>query len=916
MKLFYIFLCSFILFSPKLSAQEKLYSADFKAAKITAIVADLETKSGFHFYYDQKELEDIAITVKVDQKSIFNLLENVFDKTGIFFTIYKNDIFLTTKLLNTAFAKGYRVNAIQTNQPPSAAASATINLTEDIQEATTANKRYEIGIKTSVFKKGNAILSGHVREPVTGIAVVGAKLFIADPRVETFTDQSGYYSMNLPTGTQTLMISAAGKENAKRFVVIYGDGKLNISLKERILTLKEVQILANKTSNVKGVEMGVNKLDIKAIKKIPSLFGEPDVLRAVLTLPGVVSVGESTTGFNVRGGSADQNLILLNDATIYNASHFFGFFSAFNADLVKDVQLYKSSIPEQYGGRLSSVLNVTNRDGDKSKVTGSAGIGIITSRFNIEGPIDSGKTSFIFGARATYSNWLLKLLPDAYKNSKASFHDGNFGLNHTINQKNELSLSTYLSKDNFKLNSDTSYNYSNKNGSIKWKHRFNEKLNVAFTAAADFYDYNIESDVNPVNAYNLGFKINQFSFKTDFIHAINQKHTVKYGLSSIYYQLNPGNYVPVGVTSLVVADILPQQQALESAIYIGDQFEISNNFSISAGLRYTFYNYLGPQNVNVYAPNSPITTDNLTGVAAYGSNKIIKTYQGPEIRISTRYNFTSDFSVKASYNTLRQYLHLLSNTTSISPTDIWKLSDPNIKPQNGTQLSLGLYKNFTQQLLETSVEVYYKTLTDYLDYKSGASILLNRNIETDVVGTDGKAYGIEFFVKKTAGKLNGWMSYAYAKTMLKMDNPINGSLINNGDYYPANFDKPHTFNFTGNYAFKQRYSLSLNVTYSTGRPITLPVAKYFYAGSERVYYSDRNAYRIPDYFRTDLSFNIEGNHKLNQRFHNSFTFGIYNLTGRKNAYSTYFANDNDSIKGYKLSIFASALPFVSYNIRF
>ena len=916
MKLCCIFLCCTLLFSAKLLAQEKLYSVDFKQAKIADIVADLEAKSKFHFYYDQNEVDNLTITVKVEQKSILSLLKIVFDNTGIFFTVYKDDIFLTNKYLNLEFAKDYNVDSIQTNQPISNVSIASTNQIEYVQEATTANKIYEIGIKTSEIKKGNAILSGYVLEPITGIAVIGAKVYIDDSKVETFTDQSGYYSFNLPRGVHTLIVSAAGKDDSKRNLVIYGDGKLNISVKEKILTLREVQVLSNKSSNVKSVEMGVNKLDIKVIRKIPSLFGEPDILRAVLTLPGVVSVGESSTGFNVRGGSADQNLILLNDATVYNASHFFGFFSAFNPDLVKDVQLYKSTIPEQYGGRLSSVLNVTNRDGDKDKITGSAGIGIITSRFNIEGPIDSGRTSFIFGGRATYSNWLLKLLPDAYKNSKAAFYDGNFGIHHIINPKNELSMSTYYSKDEFNLNSDTSYNYSNKNASLKWKHKFNDKLNVALTAAADFYDFNVQSDGNPVNAYNLGFKINQFNFKTDFVNYINRKHTIKYGISSIYYQLNPGSYVPIGTSSLVVADVLPEEQALESAVYLGDQFEITENFSINAGLRYTFYNFLGPQKVNNYAPGLPITTDNQIGTTAYGRNKLIKTYQGPEIRLSTRYNFTNDFSVKASYNTLRQYIHLLSNTTAISPTDVWKLSDPNIKPQYGTQISFGVYKNFTPRSLETSVEVYYKTLEDYLDYKSGASIILNRNIETDVVSTEGKAYGVELFVKKTEGKLTGWMSYAYSRTMLKMDDPKNGSLINEGNYYPASFDKPHAFNFTGNYAFKQRYSLSLNLTYSTGRPITLPVAKFYYAGSERVYYSERNAYRIPDYFRTDLSFNIEGNHKINQRFRNSFTMGIYNLTGRKNAYSTYFTKDNGSIRGYNLSIFAAALPFVSYNIKF
>jgi hypothetical protein len=320
--------------------------------------------------------------------------------------------------------------------------------------------------------------------------------------------------------------------------------------------------------------------------------------------------------------------------------------------------------------------------------------------------------------------------------------------------------------------------------------------------------------------------------------------------------------------------------------------------------------------VNEYAPGLPIVEANQISSTTYAKNKVINTYQGPEIRVSGRYNLRPDLSIKAAYNTLRQYIHLLSNTTAIAPTDVWKLSDPNIKPQFGDQVSLGLYKNFEASTYETSVEVYYKKIKDYLDYKSGATLVLNHHIETDVVNTEGKAYGVEFFVKKNVGKLNGWMSYAYSRTLLKMDDPTNGSLINRGEFYPANYDKPHAFNFTGNYKFKHRYNLSLNLTYSTGRPITLPVAKYYYGGSERVYYSDRNAYRIPDYFRSDISFNIDGNHKVNQRTHNSFTIGIYNLTGRKNAYSTYFTQEGGVISGYQLSIFAAPIPFINYNIKF
>jgi hypothetical protein len=520
------------------------------------------------------------------------------------------------------------------------------------------------------------------------------------------------------------------------------------------------------------------------------------------------------------------------------------------------------------------------------------------------------------GARTTYADWLLKSLPPAYSNSSASFYDVNFNISHQVNSKNNLYLTTYISNDAFRLNSDTTYSYGNRNISLKWKHNFSNKLYSVITGGYDYYKYTTSSAANKVDGYRFNFNLSQINFKTNFIYYLNPKHTISFGLNSIRYQINPGTNLPYDSNSQVASVTVETEQALESALYAGDQFDITPSLSISAGLRYSMYNYLGPHTVNYYEPGVPKTTNSLLTSTAYGSNSFINTYKGPEIRASARYLFGEDFSVKASYNTLRQYIHLLSNTTAISPTDIWKLSDPNIKPQFGDQVSLGIYKNLNSNTIETSVEVYYKNLKNYLDYRSGASLVLNQHIETDVLPTQGKAYGVEFLIKKSTGQLNGWLSYTYSRTFLRQDNPAVGSLINNGAYYPANYDKPNSINFIGDYRFSHRYSVSLNVIYSTGRPITYPIAVYDYGGSERVLYSNRNEYRIPDYFRTDFSINIDGNHKVHQFFHSSWAIGVYNLTGRANAYSTYFAEQGGVINGYKLSIFAKPIPFINYNIRF
>jgi len=903
------------------SAQQsnKLISVNFQQATIAQFVNELESKSSYHFYYDPVQFDSLRVTVQANEKPLETILDMAFKNTDFHYAITQQQIFLTKgRQIKTELAPGFLVTTT-TNVPgkqTTAVADYTDEKDKKVPDATTENKIYEIGIKTNNLKAGNATLSGYVRDIKSGESVAGASIYVANTKTGVATDQFGYFTISLSRGRHTLIIRGIGMRDTRRQIILYTDGKLNIEMQEQVNSLKEVKISADKVANVRSVELGVTRLDIKNIKQIPTAFGEADVLKVVLTLPGVTSVGEATTGFNVRGGSADENLILLDGATIYNPAHFFGFFAAFNPDIVKDIELYKSSIPEKFGGRLSSVLEITNREGNKKIFTGSAGIGLLTSRFNIEGPIIKDKTSFIFGGRTTYSDWLLHLLPDAYKHSSASFSDVNLDISHQINDKNNLYLSSYYSTDKFKLNSDTTYSYANKSILLKWKHNFNTKLFSLITGGVDRYQYGITSTANPVNGYDLAFNVNQTNFKADFTYYVSNNHTISFGLNSVLYKINPGTFEPDGSQSLVLPQVVSPEQALESALYLGDKYDVTANLTVSAGIRYNIYNYLGPQTVDNYAPNLPKSSDNVLDSTAYRSGRIINTYAAPDIRISARYLLNDNLSVKAGYNTLHQYIHLLSNSTSISPTDVYKLSDPNIKPEHGDQVSLGFFQNAAANTIEMSVEVYYKRIRDYLDYKSGAVLLLNQHIERDIINTQGKAYGAEFLLKKTAGKLNGWLSYTYSRTFLRQDDPNAGELINGGAWYPANYDKPNVFNFNGNYRFTHRYSFSLDVAYSTGRPITLPIAKYEYAGSERVFYSDRNAYRIPDYFRSDFSVTLEGNHKVHQKFHNSWTFGVYNLTGRQNAYSTFFTEQSGVISGYKLSIFASPIPFINYNIRF
>lgn len=917
------FTCYCLLANHSVLAQEAgmpVVSGEFKNITAEQFLLQLEKQTDFHFYYDTSQLNSVIVNISVNKQPLLQVLKLALIHTGIGFAKdAQNNIFISKgQVVQTDLPEGFFVKG-RTNKYDTSQESNIVDFTFEgntIQNATQQNKLYPIGDQNASNTPAHNIITGFIADKTTGEPVIGASVHIENTGIYVITDQFGYYTLSVPKGRQALSVQSIGMRDTKREIMVYGDGKFNIEMQTQIISLKNVIVSSEKASNIRNLQMGLQRIDIKTIKQVPVVFGEADVLRVVLTLPGVKSVGEASTGLNVRGGSTDQNLILFNDATIYNPSHFFGLFSAFNPEVIKDVELYKSSIPAKYGGRLSSVLEINSRDGNKKDISGSAGIGLLTSRLTLEGPLIKDKSSFIIGARTTYADWLLNLLPEQYKHSKAGFYDLNVNITHEINKKNSLFLTAYMSKDKFNLNSDTTYNYGNNNISLKWKHIFTNNLYALFIAGYDNYQYNISSQSNPVNAYSLGFDINQKNFKALFNYFVNSKHTIEFGLNNILYKLHPGTYKPLGKESLVAEDRIQAEQGLESALFVSDKYTITPALSLEAGVRYSMFNVLGPDSFNVYPAGVPKTVDNITGTNIYSKNKFIKTYQGPEIRLSARYAFTGDFSVKAGYNTQRQYIHLLSNTSAMAPTDIWKLSDPNIKPQYGSQVSIGLYKNLKSNTIETSVEVYYKKINDFLDYKSGAVLILNPHIETDVLSTKGKAYGVEVLIKKLTGKLNGWLSYTWSRTLLKANDSTQGEIINNGKYYPANYDQPNDITFISNYRFSHRFSISLNATYSTGRPITLPIGRFFYDNSERTLYADRNAYRIPDYFRTDFSMNLDGNHKIHQKAHNSWTVGVYNLTGRKNPYSVYFVSENGIVNGYKLSIFGSPIPFINFNVKF
>ena len=760
---------------------------------------------------------------------------------------------------------------------------------QDALTVTFRNKVYEIG-EASQRRSGKATVSGVVLEAETGLPLPGTVIFDDKTRTYARTDKNGRYTISLPVGDNILNFNADTKEDLPLKIQLHSSGTLDVVMTERINYLEGAVISASSVEQHRSSAIGVERVSIKTLTKIPTAFGEGDVLKAVLTLPGVKTVGEASGGFNVRGGSADQNLVLFDDNTIYNPSHLFGIFSAFNPDVVDNVELYKSSIPAEYGGRISSVLSVNSKKGDPNKFKGSLGIGLLTSRIHLEGPIKKGKTSFIAAARTSYSDWLMKMLPksSAYAGGGASFSDVNLGVTHRFDDRNSLQLNGYFATDRFAFSGDTTFRYTNANASVAFRHKGLEGGSFKLSAGYDHYSNVLGAHEWETGAYDLTTIIRQGFVKAGWVRPIGS-HTLSFGTDLVGYALDPGILDPSGAESDIQAAKLDREWGLEPSLYASETWAPNDKFALDGGVRLSSFLALDPR----------------------------KFYAGPEFRFSAKYSPARLFTLKAGLNTMRQYIHLISNTSAISPMDTWRLSSKDIVPTTGWQAAAGAYWTLVGAKLDLSVEGYYKNSRNGLDYKSGALLSMNPNLADELVPVRGKAYGVEFMINKPTGQLTGWVSYTYSRSLLQEMNDRGTSTINHGDWYNAPYDKPHEFKLAANYAMTHRFSFSLNVDYSTGRPVTIPNGKYFYGGKWRLAYSDRNSHRIPDYFRIDAAINIDPGHYLKALAHASVTIGVYNVTGRKNPYSVFFKTlPNGQVKGYMLSVFASQVPYINLNILF
>jgi len=767
-------------------------------------------------------------------------------------------------------------------------------------------------------------LSGIITDSKSNETLIGVNLFIPELKTAATTNEYGFYSITVPKGTYTFQITYLGFQTIEQNIVLDKNTKANFKLSALEEQLKEVIVNSNKnTTNTRKAEMSINKLSIATIKRMPVVLGEVDVLKSLLLLPGVTNAGEGASGFNVRGGGADQNLILLDEATIFNSSHVFGFFSVFNPDAIKDLKLYKGGIPARYGGRASSVLDIYQKDGNSNNFHMNGGIGLISSRLLAEGPIVKDKGSFLIAARGSYAHLFLKLSKDQ-KNNSAYFYDLNAKFSYKLNPNNSLYLSGYFGRDVFSLNKSFTNIYGNSTLNLRWNHLFSDKLFSNLSVIYSDYYYGLDLDF-------VGFKwdsgIKNYNIKYDFKHYISDNFKLNYGINAIYYSFNPGTIKPSNAESGINFDQLDKKNAFEPAIYIDAEHEITKKIALSYGLRYSLFYRLGASNVNIYENNNPLLFNSdmqiyekatPIGSQFYDKNKTIAKFDNLEPRAAIAYQFKENQSVKLSYNRMVQYLQLISNTSSPTPLDVWTPSDNFIKPQIADQVAVGYFKNFSNDRYSIEIETYFKKVKNRLDYIDGANLIANNAIEQIILNGQLRSYGLEMMLRKNEGKLTGWISYTLSKSEQQTPGrTLQESGINNGAWYNSAFDKLHNIAITTSYKKSEKWTYGANFALQTGQPVTYPIGQYRYQGVTIPSYGLRNADRLPTYHHLDVSATLTPKKNDSRNWKGEWVFSIYNLYNRKNAASINFRQNADTgnNEAVKTSIFG-IVPAVSYNFKF
>ncbi len=766
-------------------------------------------------------------------------------------------------------------------------------------------------------------ISGTVSDKSNGETLIGASIHIKGTNIGTTTNEYGFYSLTAPRGAYILIFSYIGFSDQENTIDLSRDRKLNIELGENSEQLNEVVIVAEDTKrvNIETPQMSVNKLSTKVIKQIPAVMGEVDVIKSIQLLPGVTNAGEGASGFNVRGGAEDQNLILLDEAIIYNSSHLFGFFSVFNADAIKDVKLYKGGIPSRFGGRASSILDIRQRDGNSKKYSFTGGIGSISSRLTVEGPTINGKGSFLVSGRTTYANLFLALVGN---DNRAGFYDLNFKTNYDINDNNRIFVSGYYGQDAFDLSEAFVNRYGNLSGNVRWNHIFNSKL---FSNLSVLYSkYNYAMDIT-FSGLNWSSDIENYNVKYDLGYFVNDRFKMDLGVSGILYKFNPGNVQPLNETSSIVPNKLDDKQALELATYVSAEHKITSRLTAQYGLRYSNFVRLGGQSLNNYADDRPVLYNEKIGIyekalpigqTDYASSDVVSTFGNFEPRLALSYKLDNNSSLKISYNRMAQYLHLISNTTSATPLDVWAPSGKFIKPQVADQYAIGYFRNLRNNNFSIEAEVYYKTVDGRVDYIDGAELIAQNTLETEILQGESRSYGLELLFRKNQGNLTGWLSYTLSKSEQRTPGGKAGGLgINSGEWYNTIYDRTHDVSITGNYKLSSKWSLGANFAFQTGRPVTYPNGQFTYNGLSVATYAGRNTSRLPKYHRLDFSATYTPGKNKDRRWNSEWVFSIYNVYNRSNAASMSFAqNEATGLNQASQTSIYGILPSVTYNFKF
>jgi hypothetical protein len=762
-------------------------------------------------------------------------------------------------------------------------------------------------------------ISGYAKDSKNGEALIGVTVYKKNSQIGTSTNEYGFYSLTLPKGQDTIVFSFVGYKTVMKPIDLNSNQTLSLEIGEEGKELEEVVVSSEREDkNIKSMEMSVAKLDIKQIQKMPALLGEVDIIKSIQLLPGVTTVGEGASGFNVRGGNIDQNLVLMDEAPVYNSSHLFGFFSIFNPDAVKDVKLIKGGIPAQYGGRASSVLDIRMKEGNSKKMEVNGGLGTIFSRLSIEAPILKDKASFIIAGRRSYIDvlakpFLSKKQPDL-KDAKFYFYDLTAKFNWRINDKNTVFASGYFGRDVF--GAGFKFNWGNTTATLRWNHIFNSKLFMNMSAFYSNYKYELGfKDEGSSQKFEWTSNIINYSVKPDFTYYLNSKNTIRFGAQGILYTFKPGTAIITSQDGVKSNISLDDQYGVEYAAYIDNEQKLSNRFTLQYGLRWSFFNYMGKGTKYTYRDTIPNESRPLDNEEKIEQGETIKSYNTPEPRLALNYTINDKSSIKLGYNRMSQYLHIVSNTAASTPLDIYTPVTNNIKPLIADQVTLGYFRNFKDNMFETSGEIYYKNLQNQLDYVDNANLLLNKYLEADLIQGKGRAYGLELYIKKAKGKLNGWVSYTLSKT----ERQVRG--ISNDEWYLSKYDRTHNVNTVLIYDLNKRFSFSANFVFQTGTPATFPTAKVEVQGYVIPYNTDnkRNNYRNTPYHRADIgiTYNFKSNDR--KRWKSTIVLSVYNVYNRRNAFSIYFRNNPDypiNTEAVRYSVVGSIIPAITYNFKF